>query len=65
ELLTTQRLSLDNLRRQLPYERLNLDDLFNRLKGLYRKGHIQIEVRKRCCNTYQSSFHIRKPEADG
>ncbi|MDW8029831.1 MAG: hypothetical protein RMK94_15745 [Armatimonadota bacterium] len=48
ELLTThQRLSLDNLRRQLPYERLNLDDLFNRLKGLYRKGHIQIEVRKR------------------
>jgi uncharacterized coiled-coil protein SlyX len=47
EALTTQRRSLEDLRRQLPSEQVALDDLFVRLKSLYRKGHIEIEVRKR------------------
>ncbi len=46
-ILDTQRRSLGDLRRQLNAERLTLDKLFDQLKGLYRKGHIEIEVRKR------------------
>jgi hypothetical protein len=45
--LTTQGRSLEHLRRQLPSEQVTLDDLFERLKELYRKGHIEVEVRKR------------------
>jgi hypothetical protein len=45
--LTTQRRSLEDLRRQLPSDGITVDDLFERLKGLYRKGHIEVEVRKR------------------
>jgi hypothetical protein len=47
EALTNQRRSLEDLRRQLPSDGVMLDDLFERLKGLYRKGHIEVEVRKR------------------
>lgn len=47
EVLTTQRRSLEDLRRQLPSEQVTLDDLFAQLKSLYRKGHIEVEVRKR------------------
>jgi hypothetical protein len=47
EFLTTQRRSLEEIRRQLPSEDMVIDELFERLKGLYRKGHIDIEVRKR------------------
>jgi hypothetical protein len=46
EVLTTQRRSLEEVRRQLPSE-TKANDLFEWLKGLYRKGHIEIEVRKR------------------
>jgi hypothetical protein len=46
EVLTTQRRSLEDVRRQLPSE-TKTNDLFEWLKGLYRKGHIEIEVRKR------------------
>ena len=45
--LTIQRRSLEEIRRQLLSGAIVLDDLFERLKGLYRKGHIEIEVRKR------------------
>ena len=47
EALTTQRRSLEDLRRQLHLGQVTLDDLFACLKSLYRKGHIEIEVRKR------------------
>ncbi len=47
EILTSQRRSLEDLRRQLSSYSLTVDDLFERLKGLYRKGHIEIEVRRR------------------
>ncbi|MBI3950590.1 MAG: hypothetical protein HY314_09065 [Acidobacteria bacterium] len=47
EALTTQRRSLEDLCRQLPSDSMTVDDLFERLKGLYRKGHIEVEVRKR------------------
>ena len=45
--LTIQRRSLEEIRRQFPSEEIKIDDLFDWLKGLYRKGHIEIEVRKR------------------
>lgn len=48
--LTTQRCGLGDLRRQFSLhtsESLLLDELFERLKHLYRKGHIEIEVRRR------------------
>jgi hypothetical protein len=45
--MTTQRRSLEEIRRQLPSDDIPLHDLFQRLKELYRKGHIEIEVRKR------------------
>lgn len=48
--LTTQRCSLGDLQRQFSLhtsESLLLDGLFERLKHLYRKGHIEIEVRRR------------------
>jgi len=47
EALTTQRRSLEDLRRQLPSEQVTLDKLFARLESLYRKGHVEVEVRKR------------------
>jgi hypothetical protein len=47
QLLTRQRCSLENLRRQMASSNLSLDDLFGLLKSLYRKGHIELEVRKR------------------
>jgi len=47
EFLTSQRVNLENLRRDLPRGPIKLDDLFEQLKRLYRKGHIEIEVRKR------------------
>lgn len=46
EALTTQRQSLEEVRRQLP-DGMPLEDLFGHLKSLYRKGHLEIEVRKR------------------
>lgn len=46
EVLTTQRRSLEEVRRQLP-DGMPLEDIFGRLKSLYRKGHLEIEVRKR------------------
>jgi len=45
--LTNQRCSLEDLRRQLRPDEVSLDELFERLKELYRKGHIEIEVRRR------------------
>jgi hypothetical protein len=45
--MTTQRRSLEEIRRQLPSDTIALHDLFEGLKELYRKGHIEIEVRKR------------------
>jgi len=45
--MTTQRRSLEEIRRQLPSDAITLHDLFEGLKELYRKGHIEIEVRKR------------------
>jgi hypothetical protein len=45
--MTTQRRSLEEIRRQLPSDDIPLHDLFQRLKELYRKGHIEIEVRRR------------------
>lgn len=47
EVLTLQRCSLENLRRQLASSKLSLDELFGLLKTLYRKGHIELEVRRR------------------
>jgi hypothetical protein len=47
QVLTTQRRSLEEIRRQLSSDDITIDELFERLKGLYRKGHIEIEVRKR------------------
>ena len=47
KVLTIQRRSLEEIRRQFPSEEIKIDDLFDWLKGLYRKGHIEIEVRKR------------------
>jgi hypothetical protein len=47
EVLTIQRRSLEEVRRQLPSEGITVNDLFEWLKELYRKGHIEIEVRKR------------------
>jgi len=46
---TAQKRSLEEIRRSCRErgEQLSLDDLFDRLKGLYRKGHIEIEIRKR------------------
>lgn len=46
---SSQRRSLEEIRRDCRErgENLSLDDLFERLKGLYRKGHIEIEVRRR------------------
>jgi len=46
EVLTTQRRSLEEVRRQLPGG-VALEDLFEHLKSLYRKGHVEMEVRKR------------------
>lgn len=46
-MLTTQRRSLEDLRRKLTSNEITLDELFERMKGLYRKGHIEIEVRRR------------------
>ena len=46
EVLTTQRRSLEEVRRQLS-DGVSLEDLFGHLKSLYRKGHVEIEVRKR------------------
>jgi hypothetical protein len=46
EMLSTQRRSLEDLRRQLPAD-MAIEVLFERLVGLYRKGHIEVEVRKR------------------
>jgi hypothetical protein len=45
--MTTQRCSLEEIRRRLPSDDIPLHDLFQRLKELYRKGHIEIEVRRR------------------
>jgi hypothetical protein len=45
--MTTQRCSLEEIRRRLPSDAIALHDLFEGLKELYRKGHIEIEVRKR------------------
>jgi hypothetical protein len=45
--MTTQRCSLEEIRRRLPSDAITLHDLFEGLKELYRKGHIEIEVRKR------------------
>ena len=45
--MTTQRRSLEEIRRLLPSDTITLHDLFEGLKELYRKGHIEIEVRKR------------------
>lgn len=47
QVLTAQRRSLEDLRRKLPSDGLTVDGLFERLKGLYRKGHVEIEVRRR------------------
>jgi hypothetical protein len=46
EALTTQRRSLEEVRRRLS-DGVSLEDLFTHLKSLYRKGHVEIEVRKR------------------
>jgi chromosome segregation ATPase len=46
EALTSQRRSLEDIRRQLPAG-VRLEDLFKYLKSLYRKGHIELEVRRR------------------
>jgi len=46
EALSTQRRSLEDIRRQLPVG-VELEDLFKYLKSLYRKGHIELEVRRR------------------
>ncbi|MGQ9631035.1 MAG: hypothetical protein ACUVXI_12110 [bacterium] len=45
--LNTQRRSLEDLYRRLPPDSITTDELFERLKELYRKGHIEVEVRKR------------------
>ncbi len=45
--LVTQRRSLEDLRRQATIQHLSLNDLFDRLKNLYRKGHIEVEISKR------------------
>jgi hypothetical protein len=47
QVLTTQRRSLEEIRRQLPPEGITVNDLFERLRELYRKGHIEVEIRKR------------------
>lgn len=47
EILSSQRCSLEDLRRQLPPNMATIEILFDRLRGLYRKGHIVVEVRKR------------------
>nr|BAL53915.1 hypothetical protein HGMM_F11C09C23 [uncultured prokaryote] len=47
EVLSTQRRSLEDLRRQLPANMATIEMLFERLRELYRKGHIEVEVRKR------------------
>jgi DNA-binding MarR family transcriptional regulator len=44
EALALQRRSLEDIRRQL---RVSLDDLFGILKSLYRKGYLELEVRRR------------------
>lgn len=47
EVLSTQRRSLEDLRGQLPANVAAIEILFERLRELYRKGHIEVEVRKR------------------
>ncbi len=47
EVLSTQRRSLEDLRRGLPANMATIEMLFERLRELYRKGHIEVEVRKR------------------
>ena len=45
--LSSQRRSLEDLRRRLSSSIKSLDEMFNRLKSLYRKGYVEIEIRKR------------------
>ena len=47
EVLTTRGQSFESLRRQLPLETAEIDHVFQLLMSLYRKGHIEIEMRKR------------------
>lgn len=46
-ILTSRPLSLGQLHRQLSSDDVTLDELFERLKRLYRKLHIEVEVRRR------------------
>lgn len=45
--VTTQRQSVERLLRDLPAGQRDVERLFERLKGLYRKGQVEIEVRRR------------------
>ncbi|HIE11924.1 MAG TPA: hypothetical protein EYP63_00600 [Desulfotomaculum sp.] len=47
QVLSRQRCSLENLRRQVRSGNLSLENLFRLLLGLYRKGHLELEVYKR------------------
>jgi len=46
EILSIQRKSLEDLRHQLSPD-ISLDVLFDNIKNLYRKGHLEIELRRR------------------
>jgi len=47
QVLTGQRRNLEDIRHRLPAREITLDNLLELIKGLYRKGYVEIEVRKR------------------
>jgi hypothetical protein len=47
EVLDLQRRTLQEVRNHLGNSGATLDEIFDRLKSLYRKGHIEVEIRRR------------------